>query len=122
MVLEKEQRVLHLDSKAAKEDCVTGLSLSIGHLNARTDHNTRLPTRPHPLIVPLPMSQAFTQNLFTPPQACSTTGMHRHCLATWLVFIFSKLHLLAPSSLTISSYVFFTLSCKESLGIMSMFL
>jgi hypothetical protein len=40
MVLEKELRVLHLDLKAAEGDILP-------------------PTRPHLLIVPLPMGQAF---------------------------------------------------------------
>jgi hypothetical protein len=34
MVLEKELRVLHLDTKAAKEECHTGHSLSIYDLKA----------------------------------------------------------------------------------------
>ena len=44
MVLEKELRVLHLDSQAAEGDC----SLRLGDLEARLYNGTLLLTRPHP--------------------------------------------------------------------------
>ena len=39
--------------------CHTGSSLSIGDLKAYPHNDTLPPTRPHLLIVPLPMGQAF---------------------------------------------------------------
>jgi hypothetical protein len=67
MVLEKEElRVPHLDLKAAEETvCHTGCSLSIGDLKAHPPTATHVlrqgtptPTKPHLLVVSLPLGQA----------------------------------------------------------------
>jgi hypothetical protein len=72
LVLEK-LRVLHLDTKVARRKLsssgnqeeqlfYTGLSLSTGGLKACL-HNDKLPpTRPHLLIVPLPMGQGYSND------------------------------------------------------------
>jgi len=62
MVLEKFHmalRVLHLDWKAARRFFYTGQSLSIETSKTAPIVTHFLPTRPHLLIVPLPMGQAF---------------------------------------------------------------
>ena len=63
--------------------CHTGTSLSIYDLKDHPHNGTLPPTRPHPLIVPLPMDQTFKHmslrvpSLFKPPQA-----WHHH---SWLL-------------------------------------
>ena len=60
MVL-KELKVLHLDLQAAGETmCHTRHSLSIGDCKAHYS-DTLIPTRPHLLIVPLPMGTILFQ-------------------------------------------------------------
>jgi hypothetical protein len=56
MVQEKELRVLNLDLQAAS-DCVTGCSLSIYKTSKLPHSDTLTPTRPHRIIVPLPMDK-----------------------------------------------------------------
>jgi hypothetical protein len=68
IVLEKEQRDLYLDLHAAKGHCHLQaarrrLSSALGEvcaydLKAHPHSDTLPPTRPHLLIVPLPMGQA----------------------------------------------------------------
>jgi hypothetical protein len=56
MVLEKELRVLHLDWQAAGRESGTGPGLSFWSLKAHPPSDTLPPSRPHVLIVLLPMS------------------------------------------------------------------
>ena len=82
MVLE-ELRVLHLDLKTARWSIrfKTGRSLSIGALKARPHNDTLPSTRPHLLIVPFPMGQAFKHmnlwrpHVFKPPQIITDIQM-----------------------------------------------
>ena len=57
MVLEKELRVLHLDPKAAEGDCLSySIELSICDLWAHLHSDILPPTKPHLLIVLLPIA------------------------------------------------------------------
>jgi hypothetical protein len=90
MVLKKELRALPLDLKAAEGNCLlqagrrrleflTRQSLNTGTLKFLPYSHALPPalTMLHPLIVPLPMGQAFKHmsllglNLFKPPQCTS---------------------------------------------------
>jgi len=57
----EDPRVRHLGLQAARKrlEFHTGQNLSIGYLNAHPYSDTLPPTRPHLLIVALPMRQAF---------------------------------------------------------------
>jgi hypothetical protein len=77
LVLEKS-RVLHLEESSRRRMSHTGLNFSRGDDKALTHSDTLPPTRPHLLIAPHPMGQAFKHmtlwgaNLFKPPQsACA---------------------------------------------------
>jgi hypothetical protein len=75
-VLERELRVLRLDLKAAEREPVhyTGSGLSVRDLKGHPHSDSLPPKRPHLLIVPLPMDQAYKHvnlwklYLFKPPQ------------------------------------------------------
>jgi hypothetical protein len=76
----EELRVLHLDPEASsrKLSFHSAQNLSIKTSKPTPHSETLPPTRPHPLIAPLPMGQAFKHrsprgvgggaNLFKPPQ------------------------------------------------------
>jgi hypothetical protein len=67
--VQKDSRVLHLDLKAARRrlESQTGRSLNIGDVKVCPYSDTLPPVRPHVLIVPLLMSQAFKHmNLWRP--------------------------------------------------------
>jgi hypothetical protein len=58
MGLEKELRVLHLDLQAAEEDCFP-CWVELEHRKPQRQlHRDTFPTRPHLLIMVLPMGQA----------------------------------------------------------------
>jgi hypothetical protein len=57
--IEKVLGVLHLDLQAAERDCHTRSTLGIGDLKAHLQSDTSPPTRPHLLIVPLPIGQSI---------------------------------------------------------------
>jgi hypothetical protein len=69
MVLEKELRILKLYLKIVKRrlEFYTGQSLNIRNLKAHPHSDTLPPTRPHLLIMSLPVGQAFKHiSLFKP--------------------------------------------------------
>ena len=73
-------------------DHVTGDSLSAYNLKASLRGDTLPLTRPHLLIVPLPMGQPFKYinvwgpNLCKPPQVCSEDLTHIDRKYSWLLF------------------------------------
>jgi hypothetical protein len=58
MVMEKELKVLYLDPKSSRKR-LSKPTLTVTHF---LQQGHTIPTRPHPLIVPLPMGQTYSKH------------------------------------------------------------